>query len=255
MPTDNQTSDAPQGYCLITGASSGIGRAIAIRLSTEFPLILHGRDSGRLMDTLSLCHEPEKHSSWSFDLAQSALIDPSLTRFLTERRIAVSALVHAAGNTAILPARSLFLKSVQDSLAINYIAATQLVTTLLRKQTNSDRLRRIVFISSVWSQFGSPNHTLYCASKGAVDAFMRALAAELGPRGIRANSVATGAVRTPMSESRFADGQLRESMLSEYPLGEGRATDVADSVSFLLSDRARWITGHSLRCDGGWSCH
>ena len=155
----------------------------------------------------------------------------------------------------ILPARSLFAASVRESLEVNFVSATQLVTTLAKKRTNGDALRGVVFISTVWSRFGMENHSIYCASKGALDAFMRAIAVELAPRGIRVNSVLPGAVRTPLSEERFADPRLREEMMARYPLGEGRPEDIAETVAFLLGARSRWVTGQSLTVDGGWSCH
>jgi NAD(P)-dependent dehydrogenase (short-subunit alcohol dehydrogenase family) len=91
---------------------------------------------------------------------------------------------------------------------------------------------------------------VYCASKGALDAYMRALAVELAPN-VRVNSVLPGGVRTPMTESMFADAEWVERVQSQYPLGLGTEGDIADSVEFLLSDGARWVTGQQLVVDGG----
>jgi len=256
--TESAAADAAAEHgsgCIITGASSGIGQAIAIRLSTEYPLVLQGRDLGRLEKTLESCDHRHAHRIWPFDLRQTAAIETELSSYLTDADLRISAFVHAAGMVRALPARTLFLESVIQSLDVNYISATQIVTTLLKKSVNHTALRGLVFVSSIWSQFGAENHSLYCASKGALDAFMRAIAVELAPRGIRANSVAPGAIRTPLSESRFSDPVQRAAMLARYPLGEGYPGDVADAVMFLLSDSARWITGQTLHVDGGWSCH
>jgi NAD(P)-dependent dehydrogenase (short-subunit alcohol dehydrogenase family) len=111
-------------------------------------------------------------------------------------------------------------------------------------------LRNIVFVSSTASKFGAKGFSLYCASKGALDSLMRALAVELAP-GIRVNSVLPGGVRTEMTESMFNDPQLADRLSVNYPLGLGQPSDIALAIEFLLSDKARWITGQQLVVDGG----
>ena len=133
---------------------------------------------------------------------------------------------------------------------VNFMSAVQIVRVLIRKKVNEKQLRGIVFVSSTASQFGARGMSLYCASKGALDAFMRALAVELAP-GVRVNSVLPGAVRTKMTDTMLADEALRDRMDASYPLGIGGPSDVASAIDFLLSDAARWITGQQIVVDGG----
>jgi NAD(P)-dependent dehydrogenase (short-subunit alcohol dehydrogenase family) len=121
---------------------------------------------------------------------------------------------------------------------------------LIRRKLNGKHLRRVVFISSTASRFGARGFGLYCASKGALDAFMRAMAVELAPD-VRVNSVLPGTVKTAMTEAMLQDPELLARMQSEYPLGLGEPDDIGDAVEYLLSDKARWITGQQLVVDGG----
>jgi NAD(P)-dependent dehydrogenase (short-subunit alcohol dehydrogenase family) len=101
---------------------------------------------------------------------------------------------------------------------------------------------------------GLPRRTVYCLTKHAIEGFTKALALEAAPFGIRVNSVAPTFVRTPMTESYFADPDFAEFVQSRIPLGRcATPEDVADAVAFLASDSAASITGTSLRVDGGWT--
>ena len=235
---------------LVTGASSGIGRAIAERLARSRRLILHGRDNGRLEDTRSACARPESHLRWTHDFRQVAQVAPALTELLAGQGLAVDGFVHCAGAVHVLPARSAGLEAVLESLNVNYVAAQQIIATLLKKRVNPGRLCSVVVISSIWSQFGARGHSLYCASKAALDGMVRALAVELAPD-VRVNSVLPGAVRTPMAEAVLADPEIVEGLRQDYPLGLGQPADVAAAVEFLMSEYARWTTGQQLVVDGG----
>jgi len=91
---------------------------------------------------------------------------------------------------------------------------------------------------------------LYCASKGALDSFMRALAVELAPD-IRVNSILPGGVRSRMTESMFADPEMAARLTKDYPLGAGEIEDIVNAAEFIISEKARWITGQQLIIDGG----
>ncbi|RYF23240.1 MAG: SDR family oxidoreductase, partial [Oxalobacteraceae bacterium] len=185
-------------YLLITGASSGIGRDMAIDLSQQYRLILNGRDSARLEQTRGACRDPDRHLCWSFDLADVDGLADALPALLGAHEAEIVGFVHCAALLNVLPLRSITLAHAQAVMNINMFAAMELTRLLMRKNVNHKALKGIVFISSIASQFGAKGFTAYCASKAALDGLMKALAVELGPD-VRVNSVLPGGVRTPMT--------------------------------------------------------
>jgi NAD(P)-dependent dehydrogenase (short-subunit alcohol dehydrogenase family) len=235
---------------LITGASSGIGRETAIRLSASRRLLLLGRDAGRLDETRRACVSPQQHICLPLDLQRVDLIEPALTDVLRNNGIRVRQFVHCAGLLKVAPLRLVDRHAALESLNVNLLSAVEISRLLVRRKLNEKALAGIVFVSSTASQFGARGFSIYCASKGALDAYMRALAVELAPD-VRVNAVLPGAVRTAMTEHMFADPDLMQRMAADYPLGLGEQSDIAGAIEFLLSDNARWITGQQLVVDGG----
>ena len=237
---------------LITGASSGIGREIAIRLSKSRSVLLHGRDQLRLEETLSLCSSGG-HQLWNFDLENITDIRSSLSKLCTGSELVVSEFVHCAGIPSVSAARMMSIAQVQKAFNINTISALEICATLLRK-SNQGALRNIVFVTSIWGNFGSTGHTVYSATKGALDSAMKSLAVELAPA-TRVNSLCMGAVDTPMASSALSDPEIRAHNEKNYPLGIGTTEDSAAVCEFILSDAAKWITGQVIVVDGGRTAH
>jgi NAD(P)-dependent dehydrogenase (short-subunit alcohol dehydrogenase family) len=245
---------APARHVLITGASSGIGREMAISLSGQYSLILGGRDAERLEATRQACQSPDRHLCWARDLSDVTTLGDALIGFLAECGVRVASFVHCAAVLKVLPLRSISIGHVQDVMNTNVLAAMEITRVLMRKNVNHKSLESIVFISSIASQFGAKGFTAYCASKAGLDGLMKALAVELGPE-VRVNSVLPGGVRTPMTDAMFDDPATAERLTRDYPLGIGLPSDISDAVAFLMSAQARWITGHQLVVDGGRSAN
>jgi NAD(P)-dependent dehydrogenase (short-subunit alcohol dehydrogenase family) len=241
-----------QTYTLLTGASSGIGAAIARRLGSERALILSGRDAGKLREAAGL-GDDGRHLLWPYDLRDVEGIQPSLSGLLDQRQAAVDCFVHCAGVVKVLPARLTEPAVVQEVMNVNVLSAIQILRTLLKK-ANHGVLANVLFISSTYSIRGVKGQALYAASKGALDAMMQSLAVELAPA-VRVNSVLPGGVRTPMSQRAFADPQQLERMKQEYLLRLGEVDDIVNVVEFMLSDKAGWITGQKIVVDGGQTAH
>ncbi|HEY1220146.1 MAG: SDR family oxidoreductase [Bryobacteraceae bacterium] len=237
-------------YTLVTGASSGLGRSTAVRLSRERNLILHGRSPERLEETLGMCLNRDRHVVWAFDLKNPGELADSLTPLLAASARSVEAFVHCAGMVTVLPMRSVDYRVAQEIMNVNFFSAAEIVHTLLKIKVNSRALTNILFISSIWSRFGARGHSAYCASKAALDGLMRALAVELAPA-IRVNSILPGAIQTPMAAQGLADPSIAEKLEQDYPMGIGRPDDIVDAIEFVLSGRARWLTGQEIVIDGG----
>ena len=237
-------------YTLVTGASSGIGRETAITLSQTGHLLLNGRNTERLEETRQLCKNPEFHHIWPFDLKELEGIEASLCHLLATHDIRILQFVHCAGLLKIVPLRLLEPVNAVDTINVNLMSAIEISRLLIRRKVNDKILRSIVFVSSTASQFGARGFSVYCAAKGGLDAYMRALAVELAPN-VRVNSVLPGAVRTAMTEQMFSNKDTIDRISSDYPLGLGQQSDIANAIGFLLSDSARWITGQQLVVDGG----
>lgn len=235
---------------LVTGASSGIGQAIAIGLSGKFNLVLNGRNEERLRETLAQCRNQESHVVWPCDLSDLDNLESNYLLFVKEHNVQINHLVYCAGTIKTVPLRMVTADSLRELFAINVFAGELLIKQLASKRINGENLRSITLISSNISNFGAKAHSMYSASKAAVDGMMRSLAVELAPR-IRVNSVLPGAIKTPMTEHIYEDTEVAERMAATYPLGLGNTNDILGAVRFLISSDARWITGQQLTVDGG----
>lgn len=234
---------------LVTGASSGIGRAAAIECSRMgAKLVITGRNEARLSETLRRL-EGSGHSAIVCDLADSGAID-AMVDSLPE----IQGLANNAGYTKLSPVAFLKEGDLKSILQVNAVAPVMLLQKLVRRK----KLRRdssVVFTSSMAGlgvvSFGN---SMYAASKGAVSAFIKNAALDLANKGIRVNAVCPGMVNTPFLEGReVAVEQLSEDV-KNYPLGRyGEPRDVAYAIVYLLSDASSWITGSNLVIDGGLS--
>lgn len=234
---------------LVTGASSGIGREIAIACAREgAAVVATGRDLSRLEAT-SAALAGEGHSTVAGDL-----------RLADDRKAIVAAagalhgVVHCAGTTGIRLFRQIDAKYIDEDFATNFDAPVLLTQALLAAKSIANG-GSIVFIGSFAAHIGAKGSGIYSASKGALIPAARALAQEVGVRQqIRVNVINASYVETPMTQS------MKESVLAEGeslyvpPLGPGRPSDVANGAVFLLADASRWITRSIVRIDGGLGC-
>jgi len=241
-----------QAYTLVTGASSGFGRSIAQKLAPHRKLILVGRDAKTLEAVRNTCVDPLKHLLWVRDLSKlDGLADELISR-LTTNRIRVEHYVHSAGISSGQQIRAFDMAMAAKVFNVNLFSAMEIIRPLVQKRINMEALRSITLISSISSKVGSKGFSVYCASKGALDALTRSLAVELAPK-VRVNSVLPGTVNTGMTKELFNSPDFIEAHKNKYPLGLGCPEDVADAVEFLSSDQARWITGQAIVVDGGKS--
>ncbi len=235
-------------YILVTGASSGVGRELAIYLSQSYNLILNGRNEERLVETKSKCKN--EALIWRHDLTDVESIEGNLTSWLKEKGIAVSFFVHCAGLIKMAPLRSIDVKMLQDVFYTHVFAPELITKTLISRKVNGKNLKSVVFISSNISNRGAAAFSAYGSSKAGLDGLMRNLSVELAPN-VRVNSVLPGGMITEMTKDIFEDEDMKAQIEKNYPLGIGNPSYIAPVVEFLISEKSRWITGQQITVDGG----
>jgi NAD(P)-dependent dehydrogenase (short-subunit alcohol dehydrogenase family) len=240
---------------IVTGASSGIGRAAARKLAADgFSVLAVGRDQGALD---AVCREIDKAGghAQSFVADVTTADGPSaIVRHAIKALGGIDALVNAAGIIASAGVAETTDQAWDTMMDINVRAPFRLI----REAASSlvERKGAVVNVSSVAGPRAFPGVAAYCVSKAAVDQLTRVAALDFAPKGVRVNAVNPGVVKTNlhrrsgMEEARYAE--FLERSKTTHPLGRvGTPEEIADVIAFLISPKSGWITGETIAIDGG----
>lgn len=230
---------------LVTGASSGIGRCVAVACAEAgATIVLSGRNQSRLQATKDAL-EGEGHSILPADLTDSVQ-----RQVLSEQVPLLDGVVHCAGIGSRVLGKMLEEDDVYNVMNANFDAPVLLQAELLRnKKINKNA--SIVIIASAAASMPSVGNAIYSASKAALIAYAKCLALELAPRKIRVNCISPAMVWTDLALVGATEEQLREAEQS-YPLKRyAQPEDIAPMAVYLLSDEATWITGSNMELTGG----
>ena len=231
---------------LVTGASSGIGRGIAIACSKMgATVIINGRNEQRLAETMTEM-QGEENLSLAADLSDSN----SLTGMVS-RLPKLDGIVHCAGIGQRVLCKQLQEADLDTMMDVNFKAPVMLQTEIL-KQKKINKGASIVFIASIASDSPSIGNAVYSASKGAIISYANCLALELAPRQIRVNCILPAMIWTDLIlKGGITEVELKEDE-KKYPLKRyGKPEDIANLSIYLLSNAAAWMTGSSIKITGG----
>lgn len=236
---------------LVTGASSGIGRAIAVECSRMGAnVVATARDETRLAETLAAMDSSGRHKSVIADLSDGAALEALVESIETP----LDGVVQCAGLMIPKPFQFLSEDDVDAVMSVNFYAPVVLSRLLLKKKKLANQ-SSIVFVSSINGvKVTSVGSSVYAASKGAINGIAKTMALELAVKGVRVNCVNPGMVETAiLSEDDFTQEQKSEDA-KRYPLKRyGRPEEVAYATIYLLSDASAWTTGTNLLIDGGYT--
>jgi glucose 1-dehydrogenase len=239
---------------LVTGSSQGIGQAIAERLAQEGANIVidyRTHDEGANETRRLVEAAGAKGVVVKADLSSVPQIE-----FLIDSGVKAFGRIDILVNNAGIEKRKDFWEVTEEEydavMAVNLRGVFFATKTVVRHLQSTKRAGKIINISSVHEELPFPHFTAYCMSKGGLKMMTRNLAVELAPFGITVNSVAPGAIETPINKSLLGDAAKLNALLANIPLKRlGKPRDVAEVVAFLASDKADYITGTSIVVDGG----
>lgn len=231
---------------LVTGASSGIGRGIAVTCSKMgAKVVINGRNEQKLKETLSMM-EGEDHVLLFGDLTHKETIIS-----VVDQLPKLDGIVHCAGIGDRILCKNVVESDIDKMMSVNFKAPVMLQTEIL-KQKKINKSGSIVFVASIANESPSIGNALYSASKGALISYANCLQMEVAPRLIRVNCISPAMVWTDL----IIKGGVTEEELKEdeqkYPLKRyGRPEDIANLAVYLLSDASSWMTGSNLKITGG----
>ncbi|MFA0284328.1 SDR family NAD(P)-dependent oxidoreductase [Vibrio sp. 10N.222.55.F12] len=239
---------------LITGGSSGIGRAVAKIFSQQgAQVIIVGRNSDRLNQTLASL-DGDNHFSVQCDVAEPSSIE-NLFRDVCGDVGELDAVIHCAGIQKTLPLQATKEIDFDQVFDTNVKSAQFMAKSYRKKGRYNTSGSSLIFLSSVAAVCGEPAISTYSASKAALMGLTRSLASELARLNIRVNCISPGVVKTDMAEKLFSQltGEQYQKIEDKHMIGLGTPEDVANSALYLASSLSRWVTGTTLYVDGGYS--
>lgn len=230
---------------LVTGASSGIGRAIAIACAQAgASVVLNGRNVARLNETLS------QLSGDGHIVVPADLTDAAQRQALVERVPELDGMVQCAGVGNRVPCKAIGEEDIKAVFAPNIEAPILLQAELLQER-KIKKGASIVYIASIAARSAVAGNALYSASKAAIIAYANCLALELAPRNIRVNCISPAMVWTDLALVGASREELEQDQL-KYPLKRyAQPTDIAPMAVYLLSDASSWVTGSNMELTGG----
>lgn len=237
---------------LVTGASSGIGRGIAVECSKMgAKVVINGRNKERLQKTFDQL-EGEGHIQIVADLSKQEDIE-RLANEVPE----LNGFVNSAGIPKICPIKRIDRQTLEEIMNVNAFGPILLTSQLLRKK-KLQKKSSIVLIASISGVcMANTGEGPYAATKAALAGYTKTAAFELAAQGTRVNTICPGLVPTEiltLSNEMFSEDQLKETMYGRYPLKRvGTPEDIANGAIYLLSDASSWVTGINLVIDGGYT--
>ena len=252
--TDTPFIDFGRRWIVLTGASSGIGRAIAIELARRSArLLLLGRNQDKLRETAAQLPADAARVVVQ-DLHHTDVL-MSLVADHARDHGRVYGLCYCSGVVETRPLASIQPEGFRDMVNVNVTAGLELARAVCRRTVMTEEGGALLFIASIYGLVGMPGQIAYSATKGALQSAARSMAIELARRRIRVNTLSPGLVHTPLTDMAFSvlsKEQVR-AIEEAHPLGSGTPEDVAHAATFLLAPQSRWITGTDVVIDGGYT--